>query len=110
MVRTGLSKEEMSGEAAVRSYKQLSHVERAFRSLKGVDLKVRQIYHNLEGRVGAHIFLSMLAYYVEWHMKAAWRQLLFSDHEQETKKERDPTCLSRARRRLVAQASDQHER
>jgi transposase len=92
VVRTSLSKEEMSGEAAVRSYKQLSRVERAFRSMKGIDLKVRPIYHHLEGRVRAHIFLSMLAYYVEWHMLEAWRELLFSDEEQGAKKDRDPVA------------------
>ena len=92
VVRTSLSKGQMSGEDAVRSYKQLSHVERAFRSMKGIDLKVRPIYHHLEGRVRAHIFLSMLAYYVEWHMQEAWRELLFSDEEQEAKKERDPVA------------------
>jgi len=92
VVRTSLSKEQMSGEDAVRSYKQLSHVERAFRSMKGIDLKVRPIYHHLEGRVRAHIFLSMLAYYVEWHMKEAWRELLFSDEQQEAKKDRDPVA------------------
>jgi len=92
VVRTSLSKEQMSGEDAVRSYKQLSHVERAFRSMKGIDLKVRPIYHHLEGRVRAHIFVSMLAYYVEWHMKEAWRELLFSDEEQEAKKGRDPVA------------------
>ena len=92
VVRTSLSKEEMSGEDAVRSYKQLSHVERAFRSMKGIDLKVRPIYHHLEGRVRAHIFLSMLAYYVEWHMLKAWRELLFSDEEQGAKKDRDPVA------------------
>ncbi|MEA3239706.1 MAG: IS1634 family transposase, partial [Candidatus Bipolaricaulota bacterium] len=83
VIRTSLSTERMSGEEAVRSYKQLANVERAFRSLKGVDLKVRPIYHHLEDRVRAHIFLCMLAYYVEWHMKEAWRELLFSDEDQE---------------------------
>ncbi|MEA3238380.1 MAG: IS1634 family transposase, partial [Candidatus Bipolaricaulota bacterium] len=88
VIRTSLSKERMTGEEAVRSYKRLSTVERAFRSLKGIDLKVRptclcvparrQVYHHLEDRVRAHIFLCMLAYYVEWHMKEAWRELLFS--------------------------------
>jgi len=60
--------------------------------MKGIDLKVRPIYHHLEERVRAHIFLCMLAYYVEWHMKQAWRELLFSDEEQEVKKDRDPVA------------------
>ena len=92
VIRTSLSKERMTGEEAVRSYKRLSTVERAFRSLKGIDLKVRPIYHHLEDRVRAHIFLCMLAYYVEWHMKEAWRELLFSDEGQEAKLTRDPVA------------------
>jgi len=92
VIRTSLSKERMTGEEAVRSYKRLSTVERAFRSLKGIDLKVRPIYHHLEDRVRAHIFLCMLAYYVEWHMKEAWRELLFSDEDQEAKLTRDPVA------------------
>ena len=90
VIRTSLSKERMNGEDAVRSYKRLSNVERAFRSFKGIDLKVRPIYHHLEDRVRAHIFLCMLAYYVEWHMKEAWRELLFSDEDQAAKLARDP--------------------
>lgn len=74
----------------MRSYKLLSNVERAFRSLKTVDLEVRPIFHHLEGRVRAHIFLCMLAYYVQWHMLEAWRELLFSDEDQQAKLTRDP--------------------
>jgi len=92
VIRTSLSKTRMTGEDAVRSYKRLSNVERAFRSLKGIDLKVRPIYHHLEDRVRAHIFLCMLAYYVEWHMKEAWRELLFSDEDQQAKLARDPVA------------------
>jgi len=92
VIRTSLSKERMTGEDAVRSYKRLSNVERAFRSLKGIDLKVRPIYHHLDDRVRVHIFLCMLAYYVEWHMKEAWRELLFSDEEQQAKLARNPVA------------------
>ena len=92
VIRTSVSKERMTREEAVRSYKRLANVERAFRSLKGVDLKIRPIYHHLEERVRSHIFLCMLAYYVEWHMKEAWRELLFSDEEQEAKLTRDPVA------------------
>jgi len=92
VIRTSLSKEQMSGEDAIRSYKRLSNVERAFRSFKGIDLKVRPIHHHLEDRVRAHIFLCMLAYYVEWHMKEAWRELLFSDEDQGAKLARDPVA------------------
>jgi len=90
VIRTSLSKERLSTEDTVRRYKDLAKVEQAFRSLKSIDLKVRPIYHHLEGRVRAHIFLCMLAYYVEWHMKEAWRELLFSDEDQQAKKTRDP--------------------
>ncbi len=65
----------------MRSYKSLSKVERAFRSYKTVDLKVRPVHHRLEGRVRAHVFLCMLAYYVEWHMRRSLAPLLFDDEE-----------------------------
>ena len=92
VIRTSLSEEQLSAEDTVRCYKELANVEQAFRSLKSIDLKVRPIYHHLEGRVRSHIFLCMLAYYVEWHMKGAWRELLFCDEEQEQKKDRDPVA------------------
>ena len=82
----------MGTSETVRSYKQLSNVERAFRSIKTVDLMVRPIHHRLEDRVRAHIFLCMLAYYVQWHMKEAWRPLLYADEEQEAKTTCDPVA------------------
>jgi transposase len=90
VIRTSVLKERLSAENTVRSYKSLSQLERAFRSIKTVDLKVRPIRHHLEKRVRAHIFLCMLAYYVEWHMREAWRPLLFCDEDQASKKYRDP--------------------
>ncbi len=90
VIRTSLPKEKMSEENAVRSYKNLSKIERVFRTMKMIGLKVRPIHHWLEDRVKAHIFLCMLAYYVEWHMLEALRPLLFSDEDQESKKTRDP--------------------
>lgn len=92
VLRTSLTKERMSADDAVRNYKKLSQVERAFRSLKSIDLKVRPIYHYGEDRVRAHIFLCMLAYYVEWHMLEALRPLIFADEDQEAKKTRDPVA------------------
>ncbi len=92
VIRTSLSKTEMSAPEAVRSYKALSEVERAFRTLKTIDLEVRPIHHRLANRVRAHIFLCMLAYYVEWHMREAWRPLLFADEELEAKAKRDPVA------------------
>ena len=92
VIRTSVDKQQMSAADAVRSYKSLSQVERAFRSIKTVDLKVRPIHHYLETRVRAHIFLCTLAYYVEWHMREAWRALLFCDEDQEAKALRDPVA------------------
>jgi len=92
VIRTSLSKNEMSAPEAVRSYKTLSEVERAFRTLKTIDLEVRPIHHRLADRVRAHIFLCMLAYYVEWHMREAWRPLLFADEDLAKKAKRDPVA------------------
>ncbi len=92
IIRTSVSAERLDAADAVRHYKRLSDVERAFRALKTIDLKVRPIRHRLEERVRAHIFLCMLAYYVEWHMREAWRPLLFSDEDQAAKQTRDPVA------------------
>ena len=92
VVRSSVSSEAMDADETVRSYKLLSNVEHAFRCLKSVDLMVRPIRHRLEDRVRAHIFLCMLAYYVQWHMSEAWRPLLFADEDQESKATRDPVA------------------
>ena len=91
MIRTSEVAEQLSAEDTVRSYKSLSQVERAFRSMKGVDLLVRPIRHRTEDRVPAHIFLCLLAYYVEWHMRQALAPMLFEDEElPRERKRRDP--------------------
>jgi transposase len=92
IVRTCVGKRRMTAAEAVRNYKQLSSVERAFRSMKTVDLKIRPIHHRLADRVRSHILLCMLAYYVEWHMREAWRPVLFADEDQDAKKSRDPVA------------------
>ena len=92
IIRTSLAAGRMDAAECVRSYKSLTQVERAFRTMKTVDLKVRPIHHRLETRVCAHIFLVMLAYYVEWHMREAWRELLFADEDQDAKAMRDPVA------------------
>jgi transposase len=92
IIRTSVPAERMDSAECVRRYKSLAHVERAFRSLKTVDLKVRPIHHRLADRVRAHIFLCMLAYYVEWHMREAWRELMFADEDQRAKLTRDPVA------------------
>jgi hypothetical protein len=95
VLRTNLLKKQMSAADTVLSYKGLCEVERAFRSLKSVDLKIRPIHHRLEDRVRAHIFLCMLAYYVEWHLCEAWRELLFADEDLEAKRTRDPVAAAK---------------
>jgi transposase len=92
VIRTDVGKRKMSADNTVRNYKSLSTVERAFRSIKTVDLKVRPIHHRRENRVRAHILLCMLAYYVEWHMREAWAELLFADEDQDAKATRDPVA------------------
>ena len=96
VIRTNVPAGELPAEEAVRSYKGLSRIERAFRSYKTVDLKVRPVHHRLEGRVRAHVFLCMLAYYVEWHMRRALAPLLFDDD--------DPAAAEAARSSPVAPA------
>jgi hypothetical protein len=82
-VRTGLPADVLDDAATVRSYKSLSQVERAFRCIKTVDLHVRPIYHWLADRVRAHVFLCMLAYYMEWHMRQKLAPMLFDDTDNE---------------------------
>ncbi len=84
VIRTSLPITQLETEETVRAYKDLAHVERAFRSYKTVDLKVRPIYHHLASRVRTHVFLCMLAYYVEWHMRKALAPLLFDDEDKPT--------------------------
>jgi len=91
VLRTSEAVERLSAEDTVRSYKRLAEVERAFRCLKGIDLLVRPIRHRTEERVPAHIFLCLLAYYLEWHLRQAWAPLLFEDEERkEESQRRDP--------------------
>lgn len=92
IIRTSVEAQRMDAPECVRNYKALANVERAFRSLKTVDLKVRPIHHRTENRVRAHIFLCMLAWYVEWHMREAWRELMFADPDQAAKAVRDPVA------------------
>jgi transposase len=83
VVRTSLPAETLTDADAVRSYKSLARVERAFRCIKTVDLNVRPVYHWLEDRVRAHVLLCMLAYYVEWHMRQCLAPMLFDDTDRE---------------------------
>ena len=116
IIRTSVNAAQMDAPQCVRNYKSLSNVERAFRSLKTIDLKVRPIHHRTAQRVRAHIFLCMLAYYVEWHMREAWRALMFADEDQEAKHNRDPVApavrsaaaLRKAHTRILTDGSPAH--
>lgn len=79
VVRTSVKSDTMPAVRVVETYKSLSRVERAFRCLKTVDLQLRPIYHHKDERIRAHVFLCMLAYYVEWHMRERLREVLFDD-------------------------------
>lgn len=83
VIRTCVSDQKLDDANTVRAYKSLSQVERAFRTFKGVDLEVRPIYHYLADRVHAPVFLCMLAYYVEWHMRQRLASLLYDDNDRE---------------------------
>ena len=96
VVRTSLAEDELDAAATVSAYKRLSTVERAFRSLKTVDLKLRPVFHYTAARVRAHVLLCMLAYYVEWHMRRDLAPLLFDDDDRE--------AAEAARRSVVAPA------
>jgi hypothetical protein len=96
VLRTSLAPEALDATATVKAYKQLAGVERAFRSIKTIDLEVRPIHHRRSDRVRAHVLLCMLAYYLEWHMRQALKPILFDDH--------DPQAAEAARSSIVAKA------
>ena len=81
VVRTSVAAERLDSAEVVRTYKRLAVVERAFRCFKAIDLQVRPVHHWTEDRVRAHVFLCMLAYYVQWHLERAWAPLLFRDEQ-----------------------------
>ena len=105
IIRTSVPATQMDAPTCVRNYKSLANVERAFRSVKTIDLKVRPIHHRLADRVRAHILLCMLAYYVEWHMREAWRELMFADTEQQAKLTRDPVAPAKRSSSALAKVS-----
>jgi hypothetical protein len=96
VIRTSVEDKALAADRVVGAYKDLAHVERAFRSLKTVDLHLRPIYHWLAPRVRAHVFLCMLACHLEWHMRASLKPMLFDDE--------DPIAAARARASIVAPA------
>ena len=107
VIRTSLSQEKLKATEAVRAYKRLAQVERAFRSLKSVDLHLRPIYHRLPDRVRAHVLLCLLAYHVEWHMRQALAPLLFDD---EQRGEEPSSPVAPAERSAAARAKARRKR
>lgn len=99
VIRTSEPQKRLSAEDTVRSYKNLAQVEQVFRCLKGIDIRVRPIYHRNDPRVRAHLFLCLLAYYVEWHMRRALGSVLFDDEElTANRKTRDPVARAKPSR------------
>ena len=102
VVRTTVAEAVLDQTATVTAYKQLSTAERAFRSLKTVDIEVRPIYHRRADRVRAHVFLCMLAYYVEWHMRQKLKSILFDDHDKAAADAARPSVVAKAERSEAA--------
>jgi transposase len=106
VIRTSLTKEQIEANATVAAYKSLSHVERAFRSIKTVDLQVRPVFHYSAERVRAHVFLCMLAYYVEWHMRSRLKPMLFDDEFIEETQSARLSAVAKAQRSAQAKVKD----
>jgi transposase len=102
VVRTSLPEQTLGDADTVRSYKSLARVERAFRCIKTVDLNVRPVYHWLEGRVRAHVFLCMLAYYLEWHMRQCLAPMLFDDTDKDEAEAMRSSVVAQAQRSKAA--------
>jgi len=110
VVRTSVLGENLSSSQTVAAYKQLSHVEWAFRSLKTVDLHIRPIYHWKDDRIRAHVFLCMLAYYLEWHLRKKLAELLYDDHEREAAEATRASIVAPAPRSEAAKQKEQLRR
>lgn len=118
VIRTTVSAERMSSDDVVRSYKSLANVERAFRCIKTVDLQIRPIHHRKAERVRAHVFLCMLSYYVEWHMRRALAPILFEDDDKPAGEklrssvvapaERSPRAESKASSKMTSDGNPVH--
>ena len=110
VIRTSVPSELLQSEPTVAAYKRLSTVERAFRSLKTVDLKLRPIFHRAADRVRAHVFLCMLSYYVEWHMRQLLAPILFDDNDKKTAESMRRSIVAPAERSPVAKKKAQEKR
>jgi hypothetical protein len=106
ILRTSLTQADLDAGDVVRAYKNLEQAERAFGSIKGPDLQIRPIHHHLQDRVRAHVLICMLAYYLTWHLKAAWKPLLFTDEHRPV----SPDPVAKAVRSPAAQQKAQTKR
>ena len=106
ILRTSLTENDLPAGDVVRAYKNLEQAERAFGSIKGPDLQIRPIHHRLADRVRAHVLICMLAYYLTWHLKAAWKPLLFTDEHRQS----SPDPVAKAVRSPAAQQKAQTKR
>src|SRR6202007_1195308 len=97
VLRTNVPAESLSAADAVRAYKGLARVERAFRSMKTVDLELRPVFHWAAPRVRAHVLLCMLAYYLEWHMRSRLAPMLFDDHDHAVAEAQRTSPVAKAR-------------
>jgi|CXWL01.1.fsa_nt_gi transposase len=110
VVRSSVDQKQMNSEQVVETYKSLAKVERAFRCLKTVDLSLRPIYHRNDDRIRSHVFICMLAYYVEWHMREKLRPVLFADDDQEAAAAARASIVAAAQRSESAKRKDAHRR
>jgi transposase len=110
VVRSSVDKKQMNSEQVVETYKSLAKVERAFRCLKTVDLSLRPIYHRNDDRIRSHVFICMLAYYVEWHMREKLRPVLFADDDQEAAVAARASIVAPAQRSESAKRKDADRR
>ena len=106
VVRTNVAEEVMGANRVVQTYKSLSRVERAFRSMKTVDLQLRPIYHHKDDRIRSHVFVCMLAYYVEWHIRERLREVLFEDCDRESAQAARLSAVAPAMRSNTAKRKD----
>lgn len=110
VIRTSVADTALSSENTVRAYKDLAKVERAFRTMKTIDLHVRPIYHWLDERIKAHVFLCMLSYYVEWHMRKRLATILFDDHDKDSAELSRKSIVAPAPRSVAAKRKDMTKR
>ena len=106
-MRTPVPASELDAPAVVAAYKNLTHVERDFRSIKSDDLDLRPVFHRLEERVQAHVLICMLAAYLTWHLRRAWAPLTFTDEDPPVQD--NPVAPARRSAHAQAKASYQHD-